>query len=193
MGTKRLETERLILRRFELEDAEVMYSAWANDDDVTKYLTWDSHEDLEESKKVIGEWIENYDKPDFYEWVIVLKETQKPIGSIGTIYVNDENAFDIGYCLGKSYWGRGYMPEALEEVVRFFIEEVGVEKVIAKHHLDNSKSGRVMKKVGMAFDGEALCHGDSLSYYRAKIYAMTKDRWNSIKSGELNLERENRY
>ena len=73
-GTQLLETERLILRRFEIGDAEAMYKNWASDFDVTKYLTWPVHTSIDVSKAVLEEWITSYSKNNYYQWAIVLKE-----------------------------------------------------------------------------------------------------------------------
>lgn len=82
LGTKQIETKNLILRRFTIDDAEAMYKNWAADDEVTKYLMWPTHTDVEVSKAVLKSWIENYDKDDFYQWAIVYKENgTEPIGS----------------------------------------------------------------------------------------------------------------
>ena len=67
LGTKRLETERLILRRFTLEDAEKMYENWAGDPEVTKFLTWSTHESAETSRQILKEWVAAYDNPEVYQ------------------------------------------------------------------------------------------------------------------------------
>ena len=85
LGTKKLETERLILRQFTVDDAEKIFNNWANDDDVTKYLTWPSHKNVNETIKIREKWINEYEKKDFYQWAIILKEINEPIGSIGVV------------------------------------------------------------------------------------------------------------
>ena len=72
-GTQRLETERLILRRFIIEDSAAMYENWASDEDVTRYLTWPAHPSQETSKMVIEDWMNSYSNENFYQWAIVLK------------------------------------------------------------------------------------------------------------------------
>ena len=81
-GTQTIETSRLILRKAKMEDAEAMFRNWANDPEVTKYLTWPPHDDVEVTKSVIANWVESYSKDDYYHWMIVLKETDTPIGSL---------------------------------------------------------------------------------------------------------------
>ena len=68
LGTKRIETERLILRRFTLEDADKMYHNWASDPDVTRFMPWPTHSNVEVTREVLTEWIAAYENPDKYEW-----------------------------------------------------------------------------------------------------------------------------
>ena len=75
-GTKHLETEHLILRRFTLEDAEAMYENWAHDDEVTKFLSWPTHPNIEVTRYVLGDWVSHYSDDDFYQWAIVPKECE---------------------------------------------------------------------------------------------------------------------
>ena len=85
LGTKRLETARLILRRFTLEDAQKMYENWAGDPEVTKFLTWPTHESAETSRQILKEWVAAYDNPEVYQWCIEEKESGEPVGSIGVV------------------------------------------------------------------------------------------------------------
>ena len=80
-GTVTLETERLILRRFELADADAMFNNWANDAEVTKYLTWPTHTDVSVSKAIISSWLPLYNNPDHYSWAIVLKEINERLAA----------------------------------------------------------------------------------------------------------------
>ena len=70
LGTIELATERLTLRRFEIEDAENMYYNWASDPEVTKYLTWPAHSSVEVSEAVLRDWVSQYDSKEFYQWAI---------------------------------------------------------------------------------------------------------------------------
>ena len=75
-GTQTIETSRLILRKARMEDAEAMFRNWANDKEVTKYLTWPPHGNIEVTKNLLTSWVESYEKEDYYQWMIVLKQTQ---------------------------------------------------------------------------------------------------------------------
>lgn len=155
LGTKTIETERLILRRFKMEDAEAMYKNWASDAEVTKFLTWPLHSSNEVTKKVLQDWINNYEKDDFYQWAIILKENgEEPIGTISVVDKDEEvNMVHIGYCIGTKWWNRGVTSEALMAIIKFFIKEVGVNRVESRHDPNNPNSGKVMMKCGMKYEG----------------------------------------
>ena len=151
-GTQRLETERLVLRRFTTEDAVAMYQNWASDDEVTKYLTWRTHPSLEVSQSVIQTWVDSYTDKDYYQWAIVYKD--EPIGSIAVVEKKDEiSMVHIGYCIGKRWWNQGITSEALKAVMDFFFDVVGAKRIEARHDPRNSYSGQVMKKCGMKYEG----------------------------------------
>mgnify|MGYP000862960753 FL=1 len=153
-GTCKLETKQLLLRRFTMSDAQAMFRNWANDPEVTKYLTWSPHGDIAETRRVLKNWIESYENPDFYCWAIVPKSSEEPIGSISVVHHDDKvNSVHIGYCIGKAWWHHGYTSEALSELIRFFFEEVGVNRIDSRHDIRNPHSGNVMKKAGMHYEG----------------------------------------
>ena len=154
IGTKTIETERLILRRFRLEDAEDMYHNWACDPEVTRFLTWPAHKNAEVSEKVLQEWVPHYEDGGYFSWAVELKEIGQPIGSIAVVKLNEEvGSADMGYCIGRKYWGQGLMPEALKAVMDYLFDEVGLNRVAACHDVNNPKSGRVMEKAGMKLEG----------------------------------------
>lgn len=153
-GTKRLETERLLLRAFVVEDAEAMYHNWANDPEVTKYLTWPAHERVEVSRAVLKDWTSHYGELDYYQWAIILKEEDEPIGSIGVVRGDDQlELVHIGYCIGKKWWKQGIMSEALAALIKFLLEEVNVNRIESRFDPNNPGSGKVMEKCGMAYEG----------------------------------------
>jgi len=155
LGTKTIETKRLVLRRFTIDDAAAMYDNWARDPEVTKFLTWPPHSCPEISQRVLQDWVDQYDLDDFYQWAIVFKENDNaPIGSISVVHKNDKtNTIEIGYCIGRQWWRRGITSEALSALIKFFIEEVGVNRIEAHHDTRNPNSGKVMMKCGMKYEG----------------------------------------
>ena len=154
LGTQTLETPRLILRPFTLEDAPVMYRNWASDPEVTKYLTWPTHPSVQVSQMVLSDWVSCYEKKDYYQWAIVLRETGEPIGSMAVVSQRDDvGKAEIGYCIGRRWWRQGITPEALSAVIRFLMDEVGMQRIEARHDPRNPASGAVMRKCGMTFEG----------------------------------------
>lgn len=158
-GTKMLETDRLILRRYEIEDAEAMYRNWASDQEVVKYLTWPVHSSVEVTQRIIQDWIGNYSDEKVYHWAIVLKENgPKPIGDISVVKINEEvNMAEIGYCIGRNWWKQGITSEALQTVIDFLFDEVDVNRIQARHDTENPNSGKVMKHCGMKYEGTLRC------------------------------------
>lgn len=153
-GTKKIETQRLILRPFTPEDAEAMFRNWASDPEVTKYLTWPAHSNVEVSQWVTNDWASHYGEESFYQWAIVPKALGEPIGSIAAVKVdNDAQWVEIGYCIGKAWWRKGFVSEALNALIAFFFEEVGAGRVQARHDTRNPNSGAVMAKCGMKYEG----------------------------------------
>ncbi len=153
-GTVTLETERLILRRFTPNDADAMFRNWASDPKVTKFLTWLTHSDVSVSKAVIESWLPLYENPNHYSWTIVLKKINEPIGSIAAVDQREDiKMVHIGYCIGQKWWCNGYTSEAYTELVRFFFEDVGVNRIESRHDPQNPNSGKVMLKCGLKYEG----------------------------------------
>ncbi len=154
-GTQRIETDRLILRRYVIEDADAMYKSWASDSEVTKFLTWQPHSSVEVSRGIIENWLKEYSDEKYYQWAIVLKDNgNEPIGDISVGQVNEDiSMVHIGYCLGRAWWRRGIMSEALKAVMDFMFDTVEVNRVEARHDPRNPNSGKVMQKCGMKYEG----------------------------------------
>ena len=154
LGTQTIETKRLILRKYKEGEEKYIFKNWACDDEVTKYLMWQSHKDVSVSKQWIDYLKSNYDRKDFYEWTIVLKEIDEPIGSISVVDKKENvNAVHIGYCIGKKWWHQGITSEALSAVIDFFFDKVGADRVESRHDPRNVNSGKVMQKCGMKYEG----------------------------------------
>ena len=154
-GTKRIETERLILRKFTIDDADDMYNNWANDDLVTEYLTWPTHSSVEVSKMVLDYITASYKNEDTYSWAIFDKEFNEVIGTIGVVDKDDNHEYcTMGYCIGQQYWGKGITTEALKVVIEFLFKEVCYERIQAFFHSTNIASGKVMEKAGMKYEGK---------------------------------------
>ena len=153
-GTVILDTERLVLRRFTVADADAAFRNWCSDDAVTRFLTWPTHTDRSVTESVFREWVASYDKPDYYQWAIELKALGEPIGSIAVVRIKEQvNSAEVGYCIGRAWWHQGIMSEALKAVMNFFFDEVGANRVESRHDPRNPHSGMVMKKCGLKYEG----------------------------------------
>ena len=179
-GTKKIETERLILREFKEEDASDMYNNWASDSDVTKYLSWSAHSSVEISKQLIGMWIDSYNNMEHYQWAIELKETGEVIGNINLLEINnkDENC-EVGYCLGKAFWNKGIMSEALAKVIKFGFSEIGFQRIAARFDVYNLASGRVMEKCNLMYEGtlRKIARHNKGTLIDCKYYSILKDEY----------------
>jgi [ribosomal protein S5]-alanine N-acetyltransferase len=155
LGTKKLETNRLTLRRFELSDAEAMFSNWASDSEVTEYLMWPSHKEVSVSKSILKEWVEQYVDDTFYQWAVVLKSNgNEPIGCIGIVKMDEcIDMVHVGYCIGKKWWHQGITSEALTALIHFFFKEVNVNRIECRYDPKNLNSGKVMEKCGLIYEG----------------------------------------
>lgn len=154
LGTKKLQTKRLILRRFKMSDDVEMFDNWANDNEVTKYLTWPAHQNVSATRTILKDWIAQYDNSQFYQWGIELKDSNQLIGSVGSVSLNNQTkSVHIGYCIGQKWWHQGIMSEALECLIEFFFNEVKVNRVESRHDPKNIGSGKVMQNCGMLYEG----------------------------------------
>lgn len=153
-GTQILETERLILRPYTAHDAEAMYRNWAGSEEVTRYLTWPPHSSAEATRTLLKIWEEGYQNPTVYHWGITRKGSDGVIGDISVVHMDEKTAAaELGWCLGQAFWGQGIMPEAALAVRDYLFDRVGFHRVEARHDKNNPKSGRVMQKIGMQYEG----------------------------------------
>ena len=140
-----METRRLILRPWEVSDAEELFK-YAADPDVGPSAGWPVHTSVDNSREIIKEVLS-----DAETYAMVLKETGLPIGSIG-LHHNDlaekDDEVELGYWIGKPYWGQGLVPEAAEEMLRHAFEDLNVKKVWCAYYDGNEKSKRVQEKLG---------------------------------------------
>lgn len=154
LGSKILRTERLILRKVKLLDAVKMYENWQSDERVTKYLSWKPYPNVEMSYMITRKWLESYKDKSFYLWVIVLKDSKTPIGTISAMKGSDDwNMSVIGYCIGVEWWNKGYTTEAMQAVMNFMFNKVGVNKIMAYCDKLNIGSYKVMQKNGLKYEG----------------------------------------
>ena len=143
-----LETERLILRPWRKEDAQVLY-LYASDPEIGPSAGWPPHTSVENSLHVIQTVLS---APETY--AVCLKENGNPIGSIGfhrNDLAEDDDEYELGYWLGKPYWGKGIIPEAAREMLRHAFEDLKMNRIWCGYYEGNLKSRRVMDKLGFTY------------------------------------------
>ena len=140
-NTPRLETERLVLRRFTPADAEPLFSLM-RDREVNTFLPWFPLETEADAARYLEEhYLDYYRRPSGYRYAVCLRENDRPIGYL---HVDDGESHDLGYALARPSWGRGYMTEAAVAVVELLRAD-GLPFLTATHDADNPKSGAVME------------------------------------------------
>ena len=174
-----LETGRLILRRWDEADAEELYQ-YAKDPAVGPIAGWPPHTSVENSREIIRDVLT---APETY--AVVLKETGKPVGSIGIMFGKNGNApmgeqeAEIGYWIGVPYWGQGLIPEAVRELLRRCFEDLNCTAVWCGYYDGNLKSKRVQEKCGFRYhhtEKDKLC--ELMGDIRTEHFTyLTKENW----------------
>jgi len=148
-----LETERLILRPLTLGDVEDVY-AYASDPEVARYTTWEAHRSVDDSRAFVEAQVKAYEEDQIAPWAMVLRETGRVIGTTGFVAWAPQHArAELGYAMGRSYWGRGLMTEAVRAVVACGFTQMELNRIEARCIPENRASARVMEKVGMRYEG----------------------------------------
>ena len=181
VGTKTIETARLLLRRLELTDAEMMFRNWTSDDEVTRFLRWDAHKIIDDTKYMIEQWVNSYQDDSTYYWGIYLKDGEM-IGSVG-ITITSEYDFkgELGYKIGSRWWNQGYSSEAARAVIDYMFCNTDIERIDSVSSVENPASRKVMEKAGMQYEG-LLKH-----YYKTRdgfhdctLYGIIRSEWEQM-------------
>lgn len=176
---EQLETENLILRKFQKEDAKDFFQRVGGSEQVTKYMLWQPHKSVVESQESIEKIISRYDCEKGYTWAIALREDDSVIGRIDLLRFDEENSScSFAYMLGKDFWGQGFGTEALRAVFAFAFEKMDMQKIIADHMSENVASGKVMQKARMHYVGKQLAkYEKNGTVYDADEYEITVEDW----------------
>ena len=146
-------TARLSGRMPRVEDAPSIFASYASDPDVTRYLTWRAYERVEPLKNFLRESVARWEKGDgHFNWVLCLKGTDTPIGSIGLNF-EDGGKVLFGYALAKKFWGHGFAAEALRHLIDWSFTLPTTHRAWAVSDVENPASVRVMEKAGMVREG----------------------------------------
>ena len=179
---KVMETKRLLLRKWTQADVESLFE-YAKDPDVGPVAGWPPHQNIEESKDVIKHV---FNAAECY--AICEKSTNIAIGAVElklnghTDLTKRDDECELGYWIGKPFWGRGYMPEAARKLMQRGFEELGMSAIWCGYYDGNQKSKRVQEKLG--FLPHHTCYGAKvvlLHEVRTEhINIMTRERWEEI-------------
>ena len=184
-----LETERLILRPFRVEDAADLFE-YASDPEVTRFLVIETHRSLDDTHAFLEMVLSRPTDSNIMAFGVVLKESGKLIGhcTIFSVDARGERSgrAEVGYAINPAYRGRGLAPEALRAVIELGFGTLGVNRIAALAMLDNPASASVMEKVGMQYEGilreYMLIKG---RYYDLKVYSILRREWS--RGGEGNV------
>ncbi len=195
-GTQEIETPRLLLRHLVPEDAPMMYRNWASDPNVTRFLRWKPHKSEAETYELLAAWATLYPNPDYYQWAIVEKATGEVFGSI-SIFRSDaaepnprdewlgfddyNGIWEVGYCIGKAWWNKGFTTEALKAVLDFWFKNTDSGWLVCSHALQNPASGKVMTKAGFVYDHDAEYHKFDGTPVSCKCYVLTREHYEELK------------
>lgn len=183
-GTITIETARFTLRKFNVEDTEAMFNYWANDERVTKYLTWLPHSTPENTKTLLEAWCAEYVNPNYYNWAI--EYDGNVIGNISVVIINDKHEYaELGYCMGYTYWNKGIMTEAANAVIAFLFEQVKVNRIAISHAVKNPASGRVAQKCGLVYEGtkRAFYKDYKGEFHDISYYSILRKEWENKSNG----------
>jgi ribosomal-protein-alanine N-acetyltransferase len=148
---KTIKTERLRLRKAKLADAEAIFRQYAQDPEVTRYVSWRAHRNLDETREYVQMCLLAWDVGKAFHWVVESAEDKQVMGMI-IARVNAEK-WELGYVLARAYWHQGYMTEALKAIIAWALKQKEIHRVWAVCDVDNQASARVMEKVGMQREG----------------------------------------
>lgn len=153
VGTNTIETERLILRRFEFKDNESMRRNWISDEKIQSMYSEPVYSTAEEVKELLDKYIGSYERDDYYRWAIVEKASGECIGQIAYFLVDSKNHFaEIEYCIGAAFQRRGYATEAAKAVIAYGFDRINLHKVQICTKTINKPSKRVIEKCGLTYE-----------------------------------------
>jgi ribosomal-protein-alanine N-acetyltransferase len=142
-----LETARLRLRPAVVEHAPIIFETWAQDPEVSRYVTWPPHRSVDETRGFLQYCAEGWEKNGPFNWAIVLRENGRVVGIIELR--PQGHRVEMGYVLARPYWGRGFMSETARALVGWSLDQTEVHRVWAVCDVENLASARVLEKAGM--------------------------------------------
>ena len=166
-------TERLILRKFRVEDADDILE-YAGDAATVEFLVWEGLDTIEAARTAVYDYY--WSRPGI--WAIEHAQSGKMIGCIDLRLLPDHDKAQFGYVLNRDFWGAGYMTEALGTVLVLCFNKLDLNRVESEHYADNGASGRVMEKAGMRREGLSVQSQKVKGILRDTVfYGITKEQW----------------
>lgn len=173
---EQIETERLVLRKPRMDDALAIFEGWAQDREVTRYLTWRPHQRIEQTQEFLQVCIGIWEGETRFPYMITLKQNGEVIGMIDPRI--EGSKVGIGYATARAHWGKGYVPEATRAIIDWSFQQASIYRVYATTDVENIASRRVLEKVGMQCEGilrKYILHPNISDIPRdSYIYAITK-------------------
>jgi RimJ/RimL family protein N-acetyltransferase len=148
---EQIETERLVLRVPRVNDALAVFAGWAQDKEVTRYLTWHPHQRLEQTQEFIQNCLSAWEQETRFPYLVTLKENSEVIGMIDPRFEGPK--MGIGYVAARTNWGKGYVPEATRSIIEWAFQQPSIYRIYATTDVENLASQRVLVKVGMQCEG----------------------------------------
>lgn len=157
MKTERIESKQLLFRPIKTSDAKDMFKTITSDKNVSKYLMWDAYEYEEDTRRWLKEVEDEEDSDTNYLWAIVLKETNRFIGSICLFYNIEYGRMELGYNLGTKFWNKGYATEAARTILEYGVRVLGAVRFVCLCAKENIYSKKIIEKLGFRYVGEKKC------------------------------------
>ena len=180
LGTKTIETERLILRRFEYSDIDSMLRNWIADEQTQ----WDYGEPSYETPEAVRElfdkkYVVSYSRDDYYRWAVIEKKSKEYIGQIAYFSVDTENQHgEIEYVIGSSFQGKGYATEMTKAVIAFGFDKIHFNRIEIDCRTENEASRRVIEKCGLTYEGVFRDFFWRKDHFEGRrVYSVLKNEW----------------
>lgn len=173
-----LQTPRLILRPMTMRDAQDIYD-YSCDKEVARHVLWDAHRSVADSRAYLRFIIRQYREGMPSSYGMVLKETNRVIGTIGFMWMNQDNStVEVGYSLARAYWNQGLMTEALSALIDMAFTKLNLHRIEAQHETSNPASGHVMAKCGMQKEGTLRGRiFNKGKFVDVDLYAILREDW----------------